>query len=115
MDFSSMYFGKDHPSDIDLLYIGRDKTLLIGELKNERGYLQEGQRRLLESLANGWKWDAVILMIHHSAYVQRGAEVVDVGRLLVSELYHKKERTWRRPKQATTVKQVVDYFKGGNE
>ena len=115
MDFSSMYFGKDHPSDIDLFYIGRDKTLLIGELKNERGYLQEGQRRLLESLANGWKWDAVILMIPHSAYVQRGAEVVDVGRLLVAELDHTKDRTWRRPKQATTVKHVVDYFKGGNE
>ena len=76
MDFSSMYSGSDHPSDIDLFYIGRDRTLLIGELKNERGYLQDGQRKLLENLANGWKYDAVVLYIRHNKYRQRGDEFV---------------------------------------
>lgn len=112
MDFSSMYGGSNHPSDIDLFYIARDKTLLVGEIKNERGYLQEGQRKLLETLVKGWKYDGVILFIHHNRYRQRGDEIVDIGYCLVEELYHKKEGTWRRPKRPTTVKQVVDYFKG---
>ena len=48
MDYSSMYNTNDHPSDIDMFYIGKDNILIIGEIKNEKGKLLKGQRKILE-------------------------------------------------------------------
>lgn len=51
IDYSSMYEGNNHPSDIDLFYLASDNTLILGEIKNEsyskekwekqKNYLQE--------------------------------------------------------------------------
>lgn len=39
-----MYEGNDHPSDIDMFYMCKDNTLIIGEIKNSRGHFGDGQR-----------------------------------------------------------------------
>lgn len=111
LDFGSMYSDKDHPGDIDLFYIARDKTLVLGEVKNERGRLKDGQRRILETLARGWKYDAVILFIKHGEYIQRGAKSVNVGACYVEQIYKKSEGAWRYPKRPTRVKEVIDYYR----
>lgn len=111
MDFSSMYADNRHPSDIDMLYVGRNKTLIIGEIKNERGVLKDGQRRLLVTLAENWKHDAVCLYIVHNKYYQYGDREVNVAECYVQEIYHKKEHRWRPPKRPTTVKEIIDYYK----
>lgn len=52
MDFSEMATdSRPQPSDIDMFYLGANNTLILGEIKNERGELKDGQRRLLERLA----------------------------------------------------------------
>lgn len=114
LDFGSMYVDKDHPGDIDLFYIARDNTLLIGEIKNERGRLKVGQRGILERLANGWKYNAMVLFIRHDSYVQRGAKSVNVGDCYVDEVFIKKEGAWRYPKRPITVKEVIDIFRRKN-
>ena len=35
LDYSSMYEGNKHPSDIDLFYLAKNDTLILGEIKNE--------------------------------------------------------------------------------
>ena len=115
MDFSSMYQGNDHPSDIDMFYLSRDGCLIIGEIKNETGTLKPGQRHILELLAEGWKKDAIVLYITHDKYYQYGDRVVDVAACYVREIYYKAIHAWRRPKQPTTVRQVIDYYKRGKE
>ena len=44
MDYSSMYKGNKHPSDIDMLYIGKDKVLILGEKKKTREAHSNGDR-----------------------------------------------------------------------
>ena len=105
-----MYKGNHHPSDIDLLYLGKGKTLIIGEIKNERGMLKWGQRRLLESIINGWSGDCLILVITHDKYWQNGDRVVNVAECLVKEVFFKKEQEWRKPHRQITVKEVLDYY-----
>ena len=75
-----MYADNRHPSDIDMLYVGRNKTLIIGEIKNERGVLKDGQRRLLVTLAENWKHDAVCLYIVHNYHMS-----LVVGKIIVRE------------------------------
>lgn len=110
MDFSSMYEGSNHPSDIDMFYIGRDHFLIIGEIKNERGHLKDGQRRILEKLINGWKDDGMVLYITHDKYVQNGDREVDVSECYVKEIYYKKTRRWTEPRKPTKVKEVIKYY-----
>ena len=110
MDYSSMYKGNHHPSDIDLLYLGKGKTLIIGEIKNERGMLKWGQRRLLESIINGWSGDGLILFITHDKYWQNGDRVVNVAECPVKEVFFKTEQEWRKPHRQITVKEVLDYY-----
>jgi len=114
MDYSSMFRG-EHPSDIDMYYLCRDGRLVLGEIKNEKGFLSFVQRRLLERLAEGWSNDAVVLYITHDSYWQKGDRTVDVGNCLVQEIYYKQVHKWVRPKEDTTVKQVIDYYMGGNK
>ena len=35
LDYSSMYSGNNHPSDIDMFYLTNNETLILGEIKNE--------------------------------------------------------------------------------
>lgn len=110
MDYSSMYKGNKHPSDIDMLYIGKDKVLILGEIKNERGSFKWGQRRLLETLINGWQGDGLILFIVHDKYWQRGDREVNVAECPVREVYFKSEKQWRKPHRQITVKEVLDIY-----
>lgn len=110
MDYSSMY-GNNHPSDIDMFYIGKKDILIIGEIKNEKGQLKEGQKRILEKLVNNWKNDAICLFIIHDKYVQKGDKKVDVPNCCVKEYYWKKAKQWVEPKKITKVKDVLERYK----
>jgi len=105
-----MYSGNNHPSDIDMFYLGRDHTLVIGEIKNEHGVLKDGQRRLLAELVDGWKYDAIAVFIVHDKLYQNGDRKVDVPSCKVRELYTKSEKKWRQPKKLTTAKDVLDWY-----
>ena len=111
MDFSSMYEGNDHPSDIDMFYMCKDDTLIIGEIKNARGHFGDGQRRMMTKLIELHKGDAVGLFIIHDKLYQKGDRDVDVSRCEVKEIYNKKEHRWRFPKRPITVKEVLNYYK----
>lgn len=111
MDFSSYTEGNDHPSDIDMFYLCNDDTLIIGEIKNERGHFGDGQRRMMTRLIEDHKGDAIGLFITHDKYYQRGDRTVDVMRCPVKELYVKGEHRWRFPKHYTTVREVLEYYK----
>lgn len=110
MDYSSMY-NKDHPSDIDMLYIGKDNILIIGEIKNEQGKLLSGQRKLLETLVNHWEFDSICLFITHDKYVQLGDKKVDVPECYVKEYYWKQAKKWVTPKNKLKVKEVLEKYK----
>lgn len=108
MDFSGLAIeGHGQPSDIDLFYMGRDRMLVVGEIKHQRGFLKEGQRRLYENLCNNYKYDAICLFITHDQDVYTGATEVDVSKCKVQEYYF--HGRWHTPKQFTTVKDVIDY------
>ena len=106
-----MFEGNDHPSDIDMFYMCKDGTMIVGEIKNERGQFTEGQRKLLTKCLNMHKGDAVGLYITHDKLVQNGDETVDVSACPVREIYLKKEREWRLPRRVVTVKEVLNYYK----
>ena len=110
MDYSSMY-GKDHPCDIDMLYIGKDDILIIGEIKNEQGRLRNGQRKLLEKVINNWKYDGICLYITHDKYVQLGDTKVDVPECYVKEYYWKQAKRWFKPREKLKVKDVLNKYK----
>lgn len=107
-----MYDGNHHPSDIDMFYLGKGKVLIIGEIKNEKGTLQKGQRRILEKIAEGWKHDSLVLYIVHDKYVQRGDTMVNVAECYVREIYYKKIHAWRKPRKPTKVKEIIAYYGG---
>ena len=104
-------YGNNHPSDIDMFYIGKKDILIIGEIKNEKGKLKEGQKRIFEKLVNNWKNDAICLFIIHDKYVQKGDKKVDVPNCYVKEYYWKKAKQWVEPKKITKVKDVLERYK----
>ena len=108
LDFSGMRFGKAQPSDVDMFFIGKHNTLVVGEIKNERGELKYGQRRLLEKLVDFWRFDAIALFIQHDKYVQYGDEVVDVSSCPVVEYYYHKQ--WHTPRTYLTAYDVVKKY-----
>lgn len=110
MDFSGLFAeGKGQPSDIDMFYIGKNRTLVIGEIKNRRGVLKDGQRRLLKRLCDDWKYDAICLYITHDKFVQKGDRSVDVANCYVEEYYWKGK--WRKPNRPTTARQALEKFR----
>lgn len=111
MDFSSMYDGGDHPSDIDMFYICKDNTLIIGEIKNIKGTFTDSQKRLLAKVINSHKGDAIGLYITHDRFVQNGDKSVDVSSCKVQEIYIKNEHKWRQPQKIVTVKEIINYYK----
>ncbi len=106
-----MYEGNDHPSDIDMFYLCKDDTLIIGEIKNERGHFGEGQRWMIARLIETHKGDAVGLFITHDKYYQDGDRDVDVSRCQVKEIYVKAEHRWRFPKRPITVQEILQFYK----
>lgn len=112
MDFSSMYKGNDHPSDIDMVYLGRNKFLIIAEIKHERGTFTVGQRHLLETLIDGWKFGGMVIYVNHDRMVQHGDTDVDVSECFVKEYYIKGTGRWEKPVRPVQVKQVIEKFRG---
>ena len=109
MDFSEMETEKHHqPSDIDMFYLGKNNTLILGEIKNERGTFSDGQKRLYERLANGWNGTCLVLFITHSNYVQNGDKKVNVAQCFVKEYYYKGK--WIEPMLPTRVYEFIDKY-----
>lgn len=96
-----------HPSDIDL-FVLKGSTLIIGEIKNEKGVLKDGQRELLEKVVDGWKHKAILLFIVHDKYVEYGDKIVEVADCQVVEYYYK--RQWHEPKEYLRVKDAIEKF-----
>ena len=111
MDFSSMFPGSDHPSDIDMFYLFADNTLLLAEIKSEYGYFPAGQKRLLKKIIDAHNGDGVGLYITHDKLVQNGDTTVDVSICPVQEIYIKGEAGWRRTKHKTKTIDVLSYYK----
>lgn len=108
IDYSSYTKGNVHPSDIDMMFLCDDKTLIIGEIKNELGELKGKQRELYEDIVNGWKYDGIALFIVHNQYVQYGDTKVDVPECYVKEYYYKGK--WNKPHKPIKVKDVLDKY-----
>lgn len=108
MDYSSYTESNEHPSDIDMFYIGKNNMLIVGEIKNELGKLEGGQRKLYEKLVDGWKYDGIALFIVHDKYVQNGDKKVDVPECKVREYYYK--GNWHKPKRDLKVKEVLKKY-----
>lgn len=114
IDYSSYTKSNVHPSDIDMFYLCDDNTLIIGEIKNERGKLKGKQRKLYEQIIDGWKYDGIALFIVHDKYVQHGDTKVDVPECNVKEYYYKCK--WHTPKKEIKVKDVLNkYIKEDNK
>lgn len=112
LDYSSMYEGNNHPSDIDMFYLTRDETLILGEIKNE-SYNKDGwekQKKVLQKVIDNYKKEALYLFIVHNKYVQKGDTKVDVPNCQVKEYYYKGK--WRIPTEFTTVKKVLEKYNG---
>ena len=112
LDYSSMYEGSNHPSDIDLFYIANDDTLILGEIKNERYNKDawEKQKKVLERVIDNYNKTGVYLFIVHNKYVQYGDTKVDVPNCPVKEYYYKGK--WRTPKRELLVKEVLEKYNG---
>lgn len=115
MDFSSMYDDNNHPSDIDLFYLGKDEqgddVLILGEIKQTNGLFRDGQRRLLEQFARKWQGTSLILYIRHNKDYKKGDRVVDVANCRVEEYYYSKAGRWVQPKTYLTVRDVIDTYR----
>lgn len=111
MDFSSMFEGGDHPSDIDMFYLCEDGTLIIGEIKSNRGHFSQTQKILIKKILDMHDGDGIGLYITHDKLVQNGDESVDVSVCPIEEIYIKGEKWWRKPKIPLCTKDVLDYYK----
>lgn len=107
-----MYEGNDHPSDIDMFYIGKDKYLVLCEIKNEKGELKQGQRRMLEDLVRNWKHDGMVIYVTHNKYYQYGDRIVDVSECYVQEIFYKALGRWTKPKRPTKVREIIEFYRG---
>ena len=109
MDFSGMKTEKHgQPSDIDLFYLGKNNTLILGEIKNEKGLFTDWQRELYTKIAQGWKYDCLILFITHNKYVQKGDKTVNVAKCFVKEYYYNGQ--WRKPILPTRVYEFIEKY-----
>lgn len=110
MDFSMLDVGRGQPSDIDMFYIGKNRTLVIGEIKNERGIFKDYQRNMLKNLVESYKKDAIIIYIIHNKRIEDGDEKVNVADCRVEEYYYNKDHRWKVPKYQISVREIIDYF-----
>lgn len=89
IDFSSLCWGKVHPSDIDAVLEFGGKKLVLIELKTKGKDVDLGQRILLERLAKNWKStegnEAIVIYAEHEQFDTN--EVVDLGKATVKSVY----------------------------
>lgn len=116
MDFSSMYDDKNHPSDIDLFFLGKDEEgndiLILGERKwRRKGLIYNGQKNLLEEFARRYKSPCIILHITHNECYQNGDNTISIADCKVEEYYYSPINEWVVPKYYTTVKEVIDRYR----
>ena len=108
MDYSSWTGNNNHPSDIDMFYLCKDDTLILGEIKNEM-YDREKwakQKKILQRVIDNYKKDAIYFFITHDKYVENGDTYVDVPNCYVKEYYYK--GNWHKPKNDLKVKEVLN-------
>lgn len=105
MDFSNCDVGNGVPSDIDMFYLAKNGFLVLGEIKNERGYFSDGQRNLLRMIIDNYSHGGMILYIEHNKYRQNGDEFVDVAECFVKEYYS--NHSWKKPLLPTTVREFM--------
>jgi len=111
-----MYEDNNHPSDIDMVYLGHKDgkdVLILGEIKRETAFFSEGQRKLLRKIVDRYDGTAMILYITHNADLLN-QDVVDVSQCRVEEYYYKKpnkEGRWVYPKEPLTVRDVIDAYR----
>lgn len=112
IDFCKGMPRNDHPSDIDMIYLCKDNTLIIGEFKNERDHKDhDAQKRIIAKILDAHKYKAVGLFVKHNGYVQDGVKTIDGLKCDVYQIYVKGENEWRFPKHSITVKEVLDYYR----
>ena len=89
IDFSSLSWGKVHPSDIDAVLEFGGKKLVLIELKTKGREVDKGQQLLLERLADNWKTakgnEALVIYAEHEQYDTD--EDVDLGKAQVKSVY----------------------------
>ena len=106
IDYSRLNFGRGQPSDIDLIYYGRDNILLLGEIKNEMGTFTENQKRLYEHIADNYKGKCLVLYITHNKRVEDGDYIVDLADGKVREMYY--EGMWHKTER--NLQDVIRYY-----
>lgn len=110
MDYSGIFDDGHNPSDIDIFNLYDDGTLLLGEIKSERGQFKDGQRRLLQKVLDSHDGDAVGIYVEHDKLVQNGDVRVGVADCPVKLIYIKGEWEWRPPKTPAKVRDVLRWF-----
>lgn len=107
MDFGGMCV---KCSDIDMIHVSRSGALIIGEIKNEKGTLKDGQRNLLSGIIDAHKYGGIVLYITHDKDVHQGSTVVNVAGCNVVEYYYKGK--WFKPKRKITVNAILNEMEG---
>lgn len=107
LDYSSMYPRSNHPSDIDMIYVGKHNFLVLAEIKNEQKELGWIQRKILQSIVDSWQADGIAVFAQHNKYVQNEDTEVDVPALFIKEMYPKKEGAWRTPRTPTKIEDIL--------
>lgn len=111
IDFSSLSWGKVHPTDIDGVMEFNGQKLVLMELKKEGRKVDMGQRLTLEHIADNWKStegnDAIVIYSEHNVYDTD--EDVDIGETMVKEVYWNKKH-YNYENQNRTVRSVVWAF-----
>lgn len=117
MDFSSMYDENNHPSDIDMFYMGHlpngNHIAIFGEIKGANATISRGQQELLEHLAEDMTIKSMVLLIRHYKDPYE-VDRVDVSECLVEKAYVKQNGRWRwiYPEITTTVGEVIAKYGG---
>ena len=106
IDYSQLNFGRGQPSDIDLIYYGRDNILILGEIKNERGTFTEHQKRLYEHIADNYRGKCLVLYITHNKRIEDGDTKVDLAEGIVREIYY--NRKWHKVERR--LQDVIRYY-----
>jgi len=115
IDYSSMFEGGKHPSDIDMFYLFPDGLILFGEFKNEQYNRNswEKQKALFQRVLNNFNNEAIWLFMVHDQYVQCGAKVVNGLECVIKEYCYKKphyKAKWITPRKKTKLKEVFEYY-----
>jgi site-specific DNA-adenine methylase len=111
VDYSSCNVGYGQPSDIDFFYVGKNHTLVLGEIKNEYGKFTKKQQELYREIADHHNADVIILYITHDKMVENGDEVVDIADCKVEAIYYNKEseKGFRKPTTQISVRDIIQY------